>query len=630
MKATIKLFRAVPIINKNKQKDNSSIHKLTIPKGFIFAPEVFGNHNYNELLDLINVVTKEISLTGEELNSTFHKSWNKIRDASIEQLVIEQVIHYVTTYGFQALGCYDKDSIFIPNEKLDIPQLKDDISLVVIKGYTKEELKEKILNLLSSGIALKEETIQDIVEVCLFVGMSEKDIKSVKNKEVKIKLYDILNIVPENAVEFLRYIVYKITEKTLLIKDKKTIAMIKEGPNLGIIPLFQKYKQNYGFQNLAEVFYRFKPIFLAFRTNKNMNKIVNQIRRLAVENHKPMKEDYLNEITSKINKGVYIIENDIIEALGKVNIFRKIRLAYALKFRTNYRESILYRVRNGKSYAKEFTSHKENEEQYERVYNLVLDSIRKDINKNMFDKKIYIPNNVVYALPATEKQFTGNFPSGSYVTVPKDMVAGIHWKDLGSKTIDLDLSLISPKEGKIGWDSSYRTGDRSILFSGDITAAPNGATELFYIKGQLTEPLIMMVNYYNYSKDNEVPFKIIVAEEPVDRLNQNYTVNPNNVITTAKTSIDKEEKILGLVVPSEEGCRLYFAEANIGKDITSSESDYIQHARQYLIDFYSDSISLNDILFQVCDFTDKPEDADINLSPEALEKDTIINMLRKK
>ena len=106
------------------------------------------------------------------------------------------------------------------------------------------------------------------------------------------------------------------------------------------------------------------------------------------------------------------------------------------------------------------------------------------------------------------------------------MIFGIHWDNIDSHRIDLDLSIIST-DGKIGWDSAYRNDDRSILFSGDITDAHKGATELFYIKKQEKAILEVFVNYYNFDDSIEVPLKILVAKEQTNRLKKNYMINPN-------------------------------------------------------------------------------------------------------
>lgn len=627
MKSTIRLFKAVPINTKRKKKASKELLEKTIKKGFIFSPEVIHNYTEKKLLALIKTIEEEYGLTAEQLNNSFHKSWKKVRDASMEQLVMEQIIHYITTYGFEAMGFYDKDLVYISNEKLELPKLEKGISLVVIKGYTKEELKKKLISMLGSGIALGEETIKDVVDVCNFVKLKKKEIENIKNKEVKITLYEYLKIIPENPIEFLRYAVYSATDNTLLIKDKATIEMIKEKGNVDVLALFVKYKKEYGLNNLAQIFLRFKPLFLAFKTHKQLNHIINRIRKLAKKHHKPMKEDYLNNLTANIKKG-NVDDKKLKEELDRVNTFRKIRLAYALKYRTKDADSILYKIRNGKAYATDFYFTKRNEAK--RILSIVMDSITKDLKKNVNGKKVYIPEYITYALPATEKQFTGDFPSGTYVTVDKDLIAGVYWENVDSHRIDLDLSLISAETGKIGWDSSYRTDDRSVLFSGDVTdsSGVNGASELFYVRRKKEGAFIMMVNYYNYDEDVEVPFKIIVGKEQVSNLKQNYMINPDNVVSIAKTNINKKMKMLGLLVTTTQECRFYFSEAYLGCSITSSDKEFVKQTREYLVEFYKNSISLNDVLEKAGAKLIKDKDkCDIDLSPETLEKDTILGLI---
>ena len=366
------------------------------------------------------------------MNATFHKSWAKVKNASMEQLVMEQLVHYLTTYGFEALGIYNEDSVYIPKEKLEIPELKEGIKLVVIKGYTEQEIKDKVIKLLQSGIALKEDTVKDVFTVAIEVGFKEKDIELVRNKEIKIAFYDHFGIVPNDPLEFLRYVIFKTTKSTLLIKNKMMISLIKAyfthnniNDGKDITKAFKTYVKDNSLGRLAEIFYRFKPLFLAFRSNKEMKKIVNKIRRLAVEHHKPMQESYLNTITSQLKNNIAIDVKLLQEELDKVNIFRKIRLMYALKFRTIETDSILYKVRNGKSFATKFEF--TNQDNAKRILDIVTKSIVNDMKSKVEGKKVYIPKDVIYALPATEKQFTGNIPSGSCIKVDKDMIFGVHW-----------------------------------------------------------------------------------------------------------------------------------------------------------------------------------------------------------
>ena len=631
--STIKLFKAIPIETKKKKIASKSLLKQTIELGFIFSPYVIYNYTEKELLNLIKIIKSEVGLSSEQMNKSFHKTWAKIKNASMEQLVLEQIIHYITTYGFESLGIYDKNSVYIPNEKLEIPELKlDKIVLTIINGYTAKELKKKVLDMLGSGIALKSDTIEAIVDIAKNVKLTPSEVENIKNREVKIALYNEFNIVPSEPVEFLRYVVYVLTGSTLLIKDYKTLEAIKVTEYKKLSQHFNYYKKHFGLGKLAEIFYRFKPLFLAMRSDKKNKPIINKIRRLAVKYHVPTQEDYLNSITARIGKLEKIDKEILNKKLDKTTVFRKIRLAYALKFRTNDIDSILYRIRNGKSFAKSFVFTQKSEAK--RVLNIVLNSIIKDISKNVKGKKIYIPKNIKYTLPATEKQFTGYLPSGTCVSVNRDMIFGVHWNDVGNQRIDLDLSLLNISVGKIGWDSDYRSDDGNILFSGDVTAAPLplGASELFYVRRQVKDAFLLSVNYYNhYENENiDVPFKIIVAKEQVSNLKNNYMVNPNNVVSIAKSVINQKQKILGLLVTTTSQCRFYFTETYLGNSITSSDNEFAEHARKYLLSFYENTISLNNVLMEAgAKLVDNVDKCDIDLSSEALEKDTILNLLKK-
>jgi hypothetical protein len=622
MESIVKLFRAVPIKNMGKHKNCSKdLLSKTIKNDFIFSPEVIANYSTKELETLIKIVEKEIGLTAEQMNNSFHKSWEKIKNASDKQLFIEQIIHYMTTYGFESIGIYNSDTVYIPTEKLKIPSIKEDkIILVVIKGYTKKEIKTKLLELLQSGIALKEETINDVIEIANFVGIEGSEIESVKNKEVKVILYDKFDKFPIDPIEFLRFLIYKSTGKTLIIKNKEVIEEIKN-KKFDASNLLHKYAQFGGLQRLAQIFYRFKPLFLAFRSDPAVKKYVNKIRKLAVKHHKPMASDYLNNVTAEINSGDIMFDYDYLETkLQGANIFRKIRLAYALKFRTKKCNSISYRIRNGKSYATDFEFDKQ--KLAKKALKIVIESIAKDIKVS--GKKIYIPKNFVYALPTTEKQFIGNFPAGSYVELGTNIVLGVHWQNLEDARVDLDLSLLKIGK-KMGWDADYT------LFSGDMTdaPAPHGASELFYMSKSNPQDCLMMLNYFNqHDATKTVPFQIVIAKEQVKDFDRNYMINPNNVICVVNSEINKKQKMLGLLQITDNHSRFYFCESSIGNSITSRNSKMTDHGREWMLNYYTETISLKEVFEESgAIFVTNKEKADIDLSPEKLDRNTLINLI---
>lgn len=626
MLSTIRLFKALPVKEKITaiNSDFKNVMQRTVSSGFIVDPSVVAEYNIDTTLDLINKVYGRDS---RELNQTFHKSFAKVRDASLEQLYFEQIIHYMTTYGAEEIGVFSHDSVYIPTEKLEAPELEDGVRLVIIRGLTKQEIKSELLKLLKTGVALSESTVKDVLDVVAYVGFTEADVDNVANKEVKSALYDYLGIVPSGPVEFLRYAVYRSTGKTLLIKNRTTVNAIKESTTISVTRLFDLYEERNGLAPLASIFYRYKPLFLAFRTNTKLKKTINKIRRLAVANHKPMQEDLLNNITARLSHGEKPELNKFNKALADANIFRKIRLAYALKFRTTDADSILYRVRNGKSYAENFEF--SNKKGAEIIYNAVLKSIVADLEPVVDGKKVFIPAGVKYALPATEKQFTGNVPTGSYVEVPEDMVVGIHWENVKYSRIDLDLS-ISNNMGKIGWDASYRDNSNDIQFSGDITdaPAPNGASELFHVGSTARGSWLMNLNYYNFMDDTPVPFKIVVGSESRAIMDKNHTIDPNNLVAFSNSEIDVKQKTLGIIVADEESSRFYFAETGFQNSISSRNNEAAEQARKYLLNYYNNSIVLNDVLTMAgAEIVDEMAEDVIDLSLETIDKTTVVNML---
>lgn len=613
-KDVLKLFKKVMV------KDTTKGVRPKIWNRFIFMPEVVAEHP--DIEKLAEDIEKTLFLSGSQLNSSFHKSWEKIREARMDILVMEQVIHYATTYGFENLGIFDHDKVFIPTEKLEIPKLDlDQIEYMCISGMTVEALRSNIFDLIKSGIALKEETIKILVSLIdrYNITISSEDLEQINNKEMKIILYSDLGLAPKNPVEILRLIIYILTDKTLLIKNKDLIEKIKAVNSRPLLKQIDKYFSEYNLKKLAEIFYRFKTLFLALKgKNERINSAINRIRKLAKKHHKPMKADYLNSITSM----EYISEERLKEELEKVNIYRKIRLYNSLRYRRKNIGSIVYRIRNGKTYATECSGSRN----YTTALRTIHRSIETDIEKGEY-KDIYIPENIYYALPTSEKNFTGNIPLGTYVEIENDMVFGVYWENVKSKRIDLDLSLVSLTE-KLGWDSSYRKGDRSILFSGDVTNALGGASELFYIENKRPGVYLMFVNYYNYNKEVPVPFSIFVGEEKAKRLNKNYMVDPNNIILQADTIMDRRQKLLGIVVVNEESSKFYFAESKIGKEITSRNKPYNSHQIVYYVNFFMDMLYFDNIGSLNILEEGKRQMAEVDLSYESLTKGIFTEIIK--
>lgn len=584
---TLKLFNAV------LAKDSNKLEQVFVSDlGFIIHPNALWAKN--EILDYYQRET----LNGNDLNKTFHKSWAKIKNSSRFELLIDQILHYMSTYGSDF-----QDEIYIPNEILELPDVT--LKYKVIKAYTKDELIKKSLGLLQSGIALKSETINDIFDLLLndlnykFTGN-----ENIRNKEAIVKLADDFGIFPKDTVEFFRYIIYKATGETLLIKNKKLISLIK---NSSYNP--SKQFNMFGLKKLSEIFNRFKPLFLAFK-NKD-GKSINKISKLSKKYHKPLVENPLNSVTSKM------LKNKDIPWLSNATPYALFKALQACHTRINGQDSFVYRIRNGKSWIVD----KDGEMSLKASeYNMkiILDFLK--VNYDFSDKKIFLPKDIYYALPTSEKMFVGNIPTGTKIVAPK-MAVGVYWEDKwGARDLDLSGMNIG---GKIGWNSSYNQGNGDLMFSGDITSAPNGAVEYLYANRGLLTPTLVLNNVY--SGDPNSGFKIIVGAG--DDINKNYMMNPDKLIFEVKTESVQKQTIVGLFMPY--GSKQSFTLLNFGAG-NSHISGYdakSNTATKALYQQWNNPYNLNSLLKELnAVIVENVEDADINLSVDNLEKDTFVNL----
>ena len=320
MYSTLRLFKGIQIRTRRLDLYNDTderniyfekILKRTIPRGYILSMDILTNFNEPRINDMLNMVDSVYGIDADKLNNTFQSSWKKIQDSKMEDLVVEQIMHYMTTYGskdmFKKGNISDTDYIYVPYKDLNVPQLDiEQFKFVFVKGYTSNELEEKVYRMTGSGMALKDETMTDLIDIMVGLGFDDTKLSLIKNKEIKIQMYLYLNLVPSNNIEFLRLLIYKTTGNTLIIKNPETIEKIKLSclPALELVNLFDKYDKKHGFEKLAEIFYRFKPLWLAFRKDNMLKARINKIRRLAIRHHDPMEDNYFDGILKELEKTV--------------------------------------------------------------------------------------------------------------------------------------------------------------------------------------------------------------------------------------------------------------------------------------------------------------------------------------
>lgn len=604
--------------------------------------------------DIVDLAIDLYGKDGLQWNQTFHKNLDVVANASDEQLIIQQMLHYITTYGFEELGIFDNDTIYIPNEELNILTLEDGIELICIKPIDEQELTEKLMTLLTSGIALSKQTVKDIMVLSDFIDKDRFD--EIKNREIKNVLYDKYNIVPKNPDEFLRYLIFKTTALTLKIKDKKSIQAIKNCDKKLALSLFNTYLDTpNNWSKLSSIFLRNKEFFLAYKGDNEINSIINRLRKLANKHHNPMKQNILDNIVSN----PFISIDELSKELSKITIFREIRILNAIRYASSKNEARLYKVRNGRSfvpYEKECVVRGDKYyRQLELIKKIIEYHLSNLVKEKLKNKVIYLPNNIVYTAPTSEKQFVGNIPQGSYLDLDRNdnILYGIHWNNLNNDEhrgrVDLDIHQMNATE-MFGWNTNSRDENRNILFTGDIINAPlpNGATELFYVNKDYDKgAFLLTLNMFTRHNQN-VPFELVVAKTNND-FNRNYVLDPNEILSKINMEMDKDQRqqVLGLVV-IDDNIRFYFNDFGLGNKSVSSQNKVTMGAFNYLKGYNKIQLTLNELLelanVKVIDTlsyeikTTKEIDgkmvlstenkiADIDLSINAITKESIIKLL---
>lgn len=689
--AALKLFKGYIVKEKDLQKVTTDFDN-----GLIIEGEFNTNNNDNE--KLIDIIHKLYSKDGIKLNQSFHKSFETVKMESMSHLIGEQLIHYFTTYGFDSLGIYDKDLVYVPKEELNVPGLTDDIKFIVIHNFSISEIRDKILSLLTGGIALSKDTIENLKILSDFIP--RKIIHTIKNREFRLYLYDKYNMVPRDPEMFLKYILYKITDSTQTIFNEykfnynldnpKGVRIRRPNPILSINnevyksriqSYFEAYISNYGdtdsaLKSLAPYYNRYKTFFMTLKENfkdphtiTKMRSWINRISKCAKRCEKVSTTKKIDSIFQE-----QFVDNDILNELDDISIFRELRLLNYIhkeiqKHKDSSLEKNLYRIRNGKIYVTPYDNERKSKISVDMktdFYNLVYNHLIERLGKKLNGKSIFIPNNAKFAIPTSEKQFLGEIPNKSYISIPRgeDIVIGVHWYNLPNNRVDLDLHMVN-KDKQFGWNSAFRNEGKDIVYSGDMTDAilPNGASEYFLIEAKTSlDSFLITLNNFNatYNKNGELDYELIIAKRKSNQeFHRDYCVDPNDIIVKINRKmykIDGRQTCLGLLDVTKDEIRFYFSNFDMGfsrvtgrGQVTSDIYQALKEDLKYNLDLASllkDSgmilldtpykEELREVKLELVPVLRQDErilyekvqvKADYDLSLEKLTKDTLISML---
>lgn len=569
------------------------------------------------------------------LNNPFHATWDKVANADYRQLIVEQVLHYLSTYGREAFGL--GAAPVVPTESFQFPDNQSlPVESLTIMHVVDVEVANDIVEHTLTTVAAPHKN--DMVFYSTYCKNTTLSPEKVKSNELRTLLYTVKDLYPENEDEFVRYLLYRSIGSTLVIKNKKTIKTIKNAMKDWQIARFVLTGfQKANLPKLARNFLRLKPIYLAFKTPDTAS-YINKIRRLADVYHKPMSDLRVANLSNLFYQGEKEKAEKVIKKMSMRELIKVRNFANMNRIcQGNVIEA--YNIRNGKIHLEEGKDRTVGFAGADVMDEVLVQELCNRTNHKLDGKIFFIPSYIDYCAPVSEKQFIGNIPYGTKFSFPNTVSLGIFWENYKNERTDLDLHLTTPSNA-FGWNGSYRNGERTVLYSGDMTDATNGAAEVFYANySKLDEPYILSAN--NFTRRLDVPFKFICTESRFEASTQRMwgpsTTCPIDISKTLFPPIDlKFKDTNSQTIGFGYRNTFYFYGGELNSDIIPDRSKY----REYMDALYartSTSMSLHVLLLMAGarvvtesgyeQLTDEEKAQVVDLSPGTLTRTTLIDLV---
>lgn len=600
---------------------DTRIPASNLARGGVVLIDSTGNLVESISKDVALSILSRVGVLKDIFNHNFHKSWATVADTPLSDLYIEQLRHYLSTYGREMLGLSAKP--YIPIEKCfdtfgDIISPDESCKLVVIRVVdysTAIDTISQIAITMMKPSSYDMSLLMDAFKVIHSVDTLDLNISEMKSFEIIAAYCGEFNIIPKDPQTFLRIAVYLTTGSTLIIKNAETIQGIKSGADNALITEWFKKAD---LTELSKIFLRNKPLFLAFKTNKEIAPIINKIRRLAIHNHKPLPEVSIANVMKLMKAGKV---RDVADLISKSNIKDVIKLYNFACASDVCSDKAIYNIRNGKVYVADKHTDKQ---LIDQLKSLCFSKLQLMLVGKFTNKKFYIPSGIKYAMPISEKQMLGNIPYGTSINAEgaDAFCISVAWNNYNDVRTDIDLHLSSPA-GSYGWNTSYRSDGRDIMYSGDMTDATNGATETFRVTTHKDIPYLVSVNLYH--GQTSTPFKLFLSAADDFRRMEDGMVDISKALTAPinLTFGDHNSLSLGYIIED----RFVVYGGSLGASIVPKAELY-QDALSAIMSRCENVLSLNDFIRMGSGIiVTEPEEDAVDFSPENVLKSTFFDLL---
>lgn len=533
-------------------------------------PKKATKQNTQMLINLFGINTQAV-------NSTFFRNFEEIESLSDLTKHILQFINYLTINN-------EGIPSFIPNGKPEaVEYIKNNFT--VIEVISEADFKQKVLDLINSGAALSD--VESIFSIFEFFNW---DFIESKNKEFNIRYYVKNNIIVEDIDTFFACLYCILSDKTTFVKNDFFDITLTISPNIKkAIQFIKNYTEQYGVLKFASNIRRYRDVLLFLRSegDEEYKPLFNKILRLNKKFNNP--KTY--PISTKLSDTNFTIsQEDLDKYLESANIYQLIRYYNILTSSiTQNGKSFpyVYKIRNGKTFVKTEEKHKNIPLLFERR-NSVLSAIKKKYD--FTGMKFYIPKNQKIGMPTSEKNFIGDIPFGSSITMDKKFNFGIYWQGRSNQHIDFDLSFAEDSGEVASWDNDYNIED-SLYFSGDMTSLnENGfASEVFAVKdssisGFFTNTL--------FSNSGITPYEYTFFISSYNKDNVNIIDNGDKIYLSGKSSLDESNSE---TIAYLQDNTVYFISNGFGTGRVANYS-LINNMREFYANKLNNMMTLNKLI----------------------------------
>lgn len=606
---------ALLVLTKTVTTDNHKTERVMNCDALLRSGIIFIDENDLPMSSVPKAIAQTaISFYGynnETFNRTLIESFAAVANMSRNEFYLTQILHYLTTYGTNFT------TPFVVGARTFTPEETKALKITIIRAESASRSLEKINELFATTVAPKAQNIHYYRALAPLTTIAPEEVKS---RELMIMMCAERGIKPSDPETLFRYLVYCATKETLIIKNKNLIDMIKRAArnNIELINSLTEDEM----KALASIFYRYKPLFLAFKTPETAS-VINKIRRLAVKYHKP-------QSANTIKNFVNLSSEEQATIIARATNRELIKLYNALAVPSGTR---LFQIRNGKIWVRE-EEHTIIDTSFPNKFlnnSITAIEINNELRKRLKNYEgmtVYIPRGISYAVPYSEKQFSGAIPWGTAIDATDKENAftiGVHWvNDPDELGCDLDLHAHTPTR-HFGWNSNYMSGDGEIIYSGDITnaPAPKGAAESFYINN-VSEPVILTLNAFSANKNKQ--FQFFMTEGKDDEMRERATFDSSKLISAPLPLAFADKNSLSLGIFDNKTFYVYGGNVAEGAVPSRNYPKFIEAllnrmSSTYRFEALASALKINIV-------HEAPKDTSfLDLSPEALTVNTLLDFV---